>query len=1142
MKIKLLRIIFMMSKYTFSSILIICALAGVLVASNGNAQKANSVREVLVDIKVINSDISNVLLEIEAKTNFNFAYDKKDLKESDQINLDYQQASVAEVLMAISKMSNLKFKQINNFINISKRKNRDKTSLEIILGQDVDISGKITDENGEGLPGASVIQKGTTNGITTDLNGQYKISLPENATLVISFVGYKTLEVTIGGRSTVDVQMELDAEQLDELVVIGYGTQKKESVTGAVTAMKAEDVERIPVANLSNALAGRISGVFVTQASGAPGYADDIRIRSINTWKDSGTQQPLYVIDGIVRDKRAFNALDYAQVDKITVLKDAASGAIYGARAANGVILVTTKTGKSGDFKLNYNYSYSFDNPSKIPEYMDMKDMVRLENYASAQTGSVFYDDLEVEYFSNNDPARDWYNLAYKDPTLQRHAVSASGGSDNVRYFVGGSFFDQTAFVKNADFKKYNFRSNVNVDFTKNLSGIVNIAYSQGTKTRFAYQEDNDGFGIRNDFGVLWGRLLYYLPTSKPKTDDGKFINPGWIGNPLAFIEEGGTNTWTERNISSLFALTYQIPFLDGLSATAKFSQNYAGTFNKQVELKPTLYNTEKLGSYGRIPTDIVTGSTQSPWPNKERLVKEQIGTTNYQLNLSTNYIKKFGRHGIDAVLVYEQSEGSYDRFYGTREGYPLLQKDQFWATSSSRDDSYVGGSESQTGRASYIGRIAYEYDEKYFMQVTTRRDGSMLFAPGFRWGTFPSVSVGWILSKEDFFKVGSIDFLKLRASWGLAGNDAVGGWEWSESFGVNGDYLFGTSPQNRVQYNGIVNKELTWEKTSEVNIGVDARFLKSIYFSAEYYKRHNYDILDSRVVSVPPSFGGNMPPVNYGIVDAHGFEFELDYTGDIGEVNYGAKANFAYATNKVVLRDVAENVRALDNPNGRPTDYIRMLVATDIIRTQADLDALPANYRIYGRIPELGNLNFQDVSGVEEGVPDGKIDDYDRQVLEGKHSQNPYTFGLNLNANWKGLGVVVFMQGKTGISKTYQDGYGRRFHTGARAPTFWLDSWSEDNIDAAYPKPVGWNQSNDHLESTFWLKSGNYLRLQQVNLTYSLPRFILDKLNISDVTLILTGTNLLTFSAFDYYDPGVYEMWSYPTMKTYTMGIDISF
>jgi TonB-linked SusC/RagA family outer membrane protein len=603
------------------------------------------------------------------------------------------------------------------------------------------VTGTVADSNGEPVVGANVTQKGnSSNGTVTDAGGRFSLDVPPNATLLVSFIGYLTKEAGTGDRSTVNVVLAEDVGLLEEVVVVGYGTQKKASVTGAIATLQTEKVENIPVANVSNALAGRMSGLYVNQVSGAPGYAASVRVRSVNTWKGSGND-PLYVIDGIILDKRSFDMLDYSEIENISVLKDAASASVYGARAANGVILVTTRTGKEGKFKLNYNYSYSFDQPSKIPEYGSSADMVRLNNHARAVAGVLpMFDEEEVAYFNQNDPGKAWYDLAYRDPTLQKHTLNASGGSEKVRYFIGGTFFDQTAFIKNANYEKFNVRSNVDVNFTNELSGSFKLAYNEGTRTRYAFQEDQSGLNIDDAFGGLWARLLYHLAQVPPVTSDGKFINPGWIGNPLAFIEEGGTNTRRDRNIDVNFGLTYKLPFVKGVSLSANYSRNHSNATIKQYEVKPTLYNVARKGTNGWIYTDEITGSQKSSYPNKERLAKTSETSNDYQLNFSVNYTGSFDKHNIGAVVVYEQSEGAYEYFEGTRENFPLLQKDQFWATSSDRADSYVNGNESESGRASFIGRATYNYDEKYFLTAAARYDGSMRFGPDYRWGLFPSV------------------------------------------------------------------------------------------------------------------------------------------------------------------------------------------------------------------------------------------------------------------------------------------------------------------------------------------------------------------------------------------------------------------
>jgi TonB-linked SusC/RagA family outer membrane protein len=1011
--------------------------------------------------------------------------------------------------------------------------------------QQIRVTGKITDvATGQAMPGVNIQVKGTSIGAIGDIEGNYSLTVTDrNATLVFSFIGYVTQEISLNGRTTLNVTLTGEVKGLEEVIVIGYGTQKKSSINGAITTMEGDRVQSVPVAILSNALAGRISGVTVNQASGAPGYAANIYIRSINTWKTTGTD-PLYVIDGIISTKQNFDGLDASEIKSLTVLKDAASSAVYGARGSNGVILVTTNTGSEGKLKLTYSYEYNFERPSNLPEYVGAKDMVRLENYAYTGVGlDPKYGPQEVAYFNEHDPARSLFDDIYRNPTSQKHTVSATGGSDKIKYFVGGSSIYQSAFVDNADYKRYNLRSNINVKFTNNLSGVFNISYHQSTKRRFVMQEDNlANFEEDDTFGKFWSRIQYLQPHAPAKTSDGKLINPGWIGNAMGFVEQGGMNTRLEYNINTLMSLRYNVPFINGLSISGNYSPQFYIKDIKHYEKKMTLYNVEQQGEHGYIYTDNVISSTLSSYPSKERLAKTHDRNKQYQLNFSADYSKSFGMHNISAMFNVEISEGSDDYFYLVRENFPLLQRDQFWATGSSRNDSYGDGTEYQSGRMSYIGRLIYQYSDKYFMNATLRRDGSMLFAPNYRWGNFPSVSLGWVISKENFFHIPLIDFLKLRGTWGLAGNDVVGGWKWQESYSTNGSFMIGTVMQPRVAYNGIVNDKLTWEKTSEYNIGLDSRFLGGVVFNFEYFHRHNYDILDSRIVSLPAEFGGTMPPVNYGIVDGQGFEMELGYNGRAGELNYEVKGNLSYATNKVIVRDVPQNVRDVNNPIGRSTDYVACLVSTGIIRTQAELNAIPAGYTIYGLKPTLGSINFEDVSGLTPGVPDGKIDDYDRQVIKGKHYLPPYSYGLELKGEWKGIMVDVFFQGFLGVSKMYDDDYAyhRRFYD-ARPPSVWLNAWSEDNPGAPWPKPVPWGYTSDWVESTFWLKNAAYLRLGHLNISYSLPKSIIERLNISNVSFVVSGTNLFTLSGFKWYDPSIPSMSSYPTMKSYTFGINVT-
>ncbi len=999
-------------------------------------------------------------------------------------------------------------------------------SLTIADQQERTVTGTVVDENGDPVPGATVKVKGTSIGTITELDGKFSITVPDDdAILVISYVGMGTQEIAVGGRSVVNVSMATQAVGVDDVIVVGYGTQKKATLIGAVTTVDAEQIETIPTSNLSNILAGRLSGVHIQQTTGTPGIPSNIRVRSAASWNRS---VPLYVIDGVVRDVDAFNALDPNEVDQISVLKDAASAAIYGARSANGVILVTTKKGKSGKAKISYSGAYSQDKPVQVPEMVSPYEAAVFNK----SIGHAWSDE-ELEHMKTLEPNA-WYDAAYQDPVRMRHALNITGGSDKINYFIGGSYFDERGFLPNLNYDKYNIRGNLNAAITDDLSVELNLSNSYGDRQRFNFTYDWGSADLNN----LWGKLLYFFADVPPYID-GKPNDPGWLGNMVERMKNGGYWNSTAQNIDALFTAKYDIPFVDGLSVKGTYSKNIVNDKWKIFDKKQLLYVFKRTGANGRIYTNEVVGTKMSGDPGRERLATQFQNTDSYQGNVQLDYNRVFNdRHDVSAALVYEVSEGQNEWFYARRYDFPIITKDQFFATSDDSKDSFVTGNAGEVGRSSYIGRINYSLDDKYLFQASVRRDGSMLFAPGKRWGWFPAAGAGWLISEESFFNSSKVDFLKLRASVGLTGSDAVGGWQWLEKYNPASGFYFGNGNTKGVSYGGVTNKDLTWEKTLAYNVGVDSRLFKDFSVTAEYWFRNTYDILGRRILSLPSTLGANLPAENYGEVHSNGFELELGYDKYLAEdFNLFAKANLGYATNKVITRDVAENTLDVDNPIGRPLGYLRTYVVKDILRTQADLDALPAGYRIFGYTPQLGMFNYEDVSGVD-GVPDGKIDGYDRQVVKG-NSSPPFTYGLNFGGDWKGFSLDALIQGVAGVKKMYSDGYGRRYTDGQRAYAFWRDSWSPENPNAEFPKIVRWNGSPAHVGSSFWLRNSSFARLKYLNLGYKLPTDLSGKVGLSNLQLTLSGTNLLTLTKYKFHDPEIGSAMSYPNTKTFTIGLN---
>ena len=523
-------------------------------------------------------------------------------------------------------------------------------------------------------------------------------------------------------------------------------------------------------------------------------------------------------------------------------------------------------------------------------------------------------------------------------------------------------------------------------------------------------------------------------------------------------------------------------------------------------------------------------------------LYEKYNNDNSYQLNAMVTYNNTFGKHDINALFVYEQYEGTTDWMDGQRNYFISSAVDQLFAGSSDPKNSTLNGKGSESGRLSYVGRLGYTYDNKYLLEASFRYDGSVNFDPKHRWGFFPSASAAWRISEENFFKnnVRFIDYLKLRASIGLLGNDAVGGWQWMQRYNLNTGAYFG-SLSNGVSADVIPNTEITWEKSLDIDYGFDMQILRNrLSLSAGGFYKHTYDILGDRLASLPSTFGGVMPKENYATIDTKGFEIELSYKDKIGkDFTYNINANFGYATNKLITKDEAENLRPYKSELGYNTDRSMGYVATDIIRTQADLDALPEGYTIFGKKPELGMLNYRDIRGANSDEPDGKIDDNDKEWII-KHTKSPINYGFSVGGAWKGLSVDLFFQGVAGGKRFYDQ---RTEWEGMEASAYaWrADYWTPKNTDAKFPRAGADNGASE--ESTFWIQDTSFLRLKNVNITYQLPQQLVSKWGLSQMKFFLMGTNLfLLQDKIKAYDPENSSIMNYPLMRTYSFGINVSF
>lgn len=1094
----------------------------------------------------IDLDLNNVTLKeffsaIEKQSDYTFMFNNIDINQT--VSIQAKQTDLNNILKSVLTPKGITYEIVSKRIILNANAGNNVARAKSEPSAKIVITGVVTDEKGEPVIGANVIEKGTTNGTVTDVDGRFTLEVNSNAVIRVSYIGYDNQDINTTGKTSFNIVLTEASQVLGEVVAIGYGVQRKASLTAAVTNMTTDQITKIPTSNLSNVLAGRLSGTFINSSTGTPGIASNIKVRGIASWNGGS---PIYVIDGVVRDRRSFDMLDPNEVADITVLKDAASAAIYGSRSANGVILVNTKKGSSGKIKVEYSSVFGTEKTGKLPEYMDMRDGLKLW-----QTVLGGISDEEINWVLKENPGgMKMYNAAYQDPTSQKHSLNASGGTDRLTYFIGGSYFDEKGFLPNVTYKKYNLRANVSVDITKNLKVGLNLSNSYGTRKRFNFTYD---WGS-DDLSNLWGKLLYWDVFFPVYMEDGRPLNPGWLGNPVEMMKNGGYWRNNNQQIDALADVEYKVPLVKGLALKAFYSRNMNNSYVKDFAQKQLLYDVKRRGDNNLIYTDEVVGPVMSGDPGTEYIGNEYSKSDAYQLNFQINFDRSFGEHHINAMAAYEQYEYQGNYFAMYRYNFPLFPKDQFFAASKNNSDWDTDGNESQDGRLSYIGRINYEYKGRYLFSTSVRRDGSIKFAPAQRWGWFPSVSAGYLISEEDFYKRSKlndyIEMLKLRFSFGSTGNDAIGGWKWLDQYNIRSSSYYLGNPgiaSPRLSYGGIPNADLTWEKSNSYNLGIDMNFLRHFNFTAELWKRYTFDALGSRILVLPSEFGGSLPATNYGKVNTQGFELELGYNNRVSkDFDFGIKANFGLATSEVILKDYAANAQDVDNPIGKTMSYGTGYQATGIIRTQGELDKLPDNYLIFGAAPELGMMNFADLSGPDK-KPDGKIDGYDRIILGNYMGSGnaPISFGLFLNANYKGFTVEALFSGLAGFKTTYNDAWGRNYGGGGKVPFYHADSWSTDNPNGSTPKlyPWGDTRANGYTQtSTFNTYDGDFIRLKNLNIGYNVPSRLYAKTGISNIQLFITGNNLFYWSKFKFYDPEIAGFMSYPIMKSYSAGLNIQF
>lgn len=1035
------------------------------------------------------------------------------------------------------------------------------------------VTGNVVDAtDGTGLPGVTVLVKGTTNGTVTDIDGNYTIKVEPESILIYSFLGYLPQEVAVGSASQLDVRMELDVKSLDEVVIVGYGEQKKANLTGAITVVETQELENIPAGNLTQALIGKLAGVQVQRnGTGVPGTRNQLVIRDESA---SGMErQVLYVIDGVIYSAEqdgtgpagdeVFNRLDPSEIESISILKDAAA-AVYGARGAGGVVLVKTKRGKSGQIRVNYNGSLGIGQPTKVPEMLTSAQHVQMLNDildvrktipGERVRSSDYYSEEEILELGSRD--YNWMDGLYKDAYSQRHSVNVSGGSEKVRYFFAGNYYSETGNFDDLWFKRYGFRSNIETDLSSNILLTVGLSYSEGRKR-------NPDFKQFSDDGVGQLREFYKRPLTAPRWTppvvDGLPVHIDGSWNPYGFLESQNYALNTSNNTNVVGRLDYKFPFIEGLKLSGQISYNINTTNSNTFRQNYETYALERVTAGSRAEAVAIDYSRDPFAQINEEGTSEGFGKgINYQANLSLNYSKSIGKHAFSAMLVYEQSDGDSKEITVNKRGADIKGFNYLWAFDNA--STTVSSSYKQLGRWGLVGRLNYDYAGKYLIETSFRGEASSKFAGAERWGVFPAVSAGWVMSGENFFadNVSFIDFLKLRASYGIVGNDNTRPYEHRASYLAGGTGpVFGTGDGSLsnailVRNFGFIVPTRTWASVHTSNIGIDLRALDDrLSFTTEYYYAETRDGFVRNNI-YPFELGNEKPPFeNYKISYSRGFEFQLGFKDKIGK-------DFTYSLNANLSRRESRPLRLYQNPAVVGTFIDELLnddsnqpgyIALGIIRDEEHLEEVKLMYP--GNLDENGDviidetilapgmLYFADVGGPGYSrEPDGRFDGNDKAIIA-EYTTPPFSYGLTISLSWKQLGVSGSFGGAFGHKVFFDKDEQDTPNSTTNVLAWWADYWTPENTDAKYPRPHAFGLQNE--VSTFWMRDGHTLRLNDVSMSYTVPKKLTDKLRVHDWRFYVTVTNAWTLiSPFDWKDPIVSEAYDYPLVRMISFGTRFS-
>ncbi|OZI05321.1 SusC/RagA family TonB-linked outer membrane protein [Siphonobacter sp. BAB-5385] len=1092
-------------------------------AFDGNGQELLNKR---ITLNISNEEVSTALRQIGRQAAVQFMYSPQVIQATRKVSLQAQNerlSHILETLFGNASQIRYKVKGSTIILHMAQEEALAAEGNSVLLAansvQDLTITGTVTDETNTGMPGVNVAIKNTNRGITTDASGNYAINVPDReAVLVFSYIGYEKQEWPIVGRTKLNVQLKPNTSDLNEVVVVAYGQQKKATVTGAVASIGTKELVQSPVSNLTNALAGRLPGLITTQRSGEPGVdGSTLYIRGVNTLNNA---TPIVMVDGV---ERSMDYLDPNDIESLTILKDAAATAVLGMRGANGAVLVTTKRGSSGAPQVSFRSSIGVQEATRLPKYLGSYDYATLYNEALRNDGQqpAFTNQQLEGYRDGSLPNTDFYKFLMQPSRVAQANLNVSGGGSTARYFISAGYNlqegnyrhtkeNKDGYNGNNVMKRYNLRANVDVDITSTLSARLDLAGILTDRT--------DGNNSAGDIMNLANRMPPIYPIFNP--DGSMFGNGTFTQNIYGELSQKGYRHWYNNTVQGTFALTRKLDFITkNLSAKASFSYDNTNTPNSSFTRSYALFEPLR-NAQGQITSYKQFGQNSSIDPNGSFGGGDAIRNTYFEATLNWN--RQFTDHDLTGMLLWNRRLQEY------RSQIPYAYQ-------------------------SLLFRGTYNYKQKYLLEVSASYQGSENFPRESRYGLFPSISGGWVISEEGFLKehLRADDFFKIRASYGEVGNDRSSGdrypsaaqrFLWFTSWGGGDPYYFGT---NAAQANGwfqqaIGNPGVTWERGRQLNVGLESRFWGGrLGFTLDLFRQRRSNILISRS-TLSDVFGQDIKAQNIGIVDNKGFEFELTHDNKIGRVHYFIKPNVTFARNKIVYQDEVARPYPWMRRTGRPVGTKFGLIAEGFFRDEEDVKSSPfQNFSAYGP----GDLKYRKLTG----------DEYDRVQTSFDETAIGYArtpeiiFGSSIGVDFEGFDVSVLLQGAAHTDVMLNNEAVYEFFQSGKVKPFHLGRWTPETAETAtYPRLHASTNGNNHRASTFWIRSADYLRIKNLELGYRLPKKWLSPIGLSYFRVYINGMNLYTWDKLKDYqvDPEIGDGNGamYPIQKIWNLGIDLRF